>query len=93
VVYGGHTIGLALSHVVRALPNLVTVGGWRSCDHLAPVFEGDVLRSVVTVGEVLFASGPSAALVELHVETAAARVDTGERAQVLDWKLLGVMAP
>ena len=45
LVYGGHTIGLALAHVTRALPNLVTVVGWRSCDHLNPVFEGDVLHS------------------------------------------------
>src|SRR5581483_8295704 len=33
LVYGGHTIGIALSHVTRALPNLVTVAAWRSCEH------------------------------------------------------------
>ena len=37
------------AHVTRALPNLVTVAAWRSCDHLAPVFEGDVLHSTIEV--------------------------------------------
>jgi acyl dehydratase len=49
LVYGGHTIGLALAQLTRALPDLVTVVGWHSCDHLGPVHEGDVLRSVVAV--------------------------------------------
>lgn len=39
LVYGGHTIGLALSQASRALPNLVTVLGWKSCDHTGPVHE------------------------------------------------------
>jgi acyl dehydratase len=88
LVYGGHTIGIAFSHVTRALPNLVTVAGWRSCDHLAPVFEGDVLHSVVTVERV------HEGLVDLRVETAAARIDAGYdvRDAVLDWRLVGVMA-
>ncbi|MCW3063764.1 MAG: Acyl dehydratase-like protein [Solirubrobacterales bacterium] len=83
LVYGGHTIGVALAHATRALPNLVTVAGWRSCDHLAPVAEGDVLRSVVTV-EAVTSSGPGA-LVQLRVETRAAE-------PVLDWRLVAVMA-
>ena len=45
LVYGGHTIGLAAAHAARALPGLVTILAWHSCDHLAPVFEGDTLRS------------------------------------------------
>src|SRR5881398_3645805 len=49
LVYGGHTIGIACSHVTRALPNLAYVVAWRSCDHVGPVLEGDVLRSVVTL--------------------------------------------
>jgi Thiolase, N-terminal domain len=49
LVYGGHTIGIALSQAARALPGLVTVAGWHSCDHLAPVREGDPLRSSIEV--------------------------------------------
>lgn len=43
LVYGGHTIGLAQASLARLLPDMVTVVGWNSCDHLGPVFEGDVL--------------------------------------------------
>ena len=49
LVYGGHTIGLAFHHVCQVLPSLVTVAGWHGCDHLAPVHEGDLVTSVVTV--------------------------------------------
>lgn len=45
LVYGGHTIGLALAQAARLLPNLVTVLGWESCDHTGPVHEGDTLYS------------------------------------------------
>jgi acyl dehydratase len=92
LVYGGHTIGIACSHLTRALPNLVTVAGWRSCDHLAPVFEGDVLHSAVTVEGISRRDRADAALVELRVQTEAARAEHGAREAVLDWRLLGVMA-
>ena len=36
LVYGGHTIGLAPAQATRALPNLVTVVSWDSCDHTGP---------------------------------------------------------
>jgi acyl dehydratase len=49
LVYGGHTIALALSQVARALPQLVTVVGWEACDHVGPVHEGDTLRSRLEV--------------------------------------------
>jgi acyl dehydratase len=49
LVYGGHTIGLALSQTTRLLPNLVTVLGWESCDHTGPVHEGDTLHSELHV--------------------------------------------
>ena len=92
LVYGGHTIGIAFAHATRALPNLVTIVGWRSCDHLAPVFEGDVLRSVVTVeGIEPRAQDGGGALVDLRVETLAER-ESGARDAVLDWRFVGVMA-
>jgi acyl dehydratase len=49
LVYGGHTIGLALAQVSRLLPNLVTVLGWESCDHTGPVHEGETLYSELRV--------------------------------------------
>lgn len=49
LVYGGHTIGLALAQVTRALPNIATVLGWTSCDHVGPVREGDTLYSDIFV--------------------------------------------
>ncbi|OQZ89278.1 acyl dehydratase [Mycobacterium alsense] len=49
LVYGGHTIGLALAQASRLLPNLVTVLGWESCDHTGPVREGDTLYSELHV--------------------------------------------
>ena len=52
LVYGGHAIGLALSQAARALPSLVTVAAWHGCDHLAPVREGDTLRSAISIEQV-----------------------------------------
>lgn len=49
LVYGGHTIGLALAQACRLLPDLVTVLGWQSCDHTGPVYEGDTLYSELHV--------------------------------------------
>ncbi len=92
LVYGGHTIGIALAHITRALPNLVTVVAWRSCDHLNPVFEGDVLHSAVTVGQIARFGDHGGTLVDLHVETRADRVDGGGNDPVLDWRVVGVMA-
>ena len=43
LVYGGHTIGLAAAQASRLLPEIVTIVGWHSCEHLAPVHEGDTL--------------------------------------------------
>lgn len=49
LVYGGHTIGLALAQACRLLPDLVTVLGWQSCDHTGPVYEDDTLYSELHV--------------------------------------------
>lgn len=52
LVYGGHTIGLALAQASRLLPNLATVLGWQSCDHTGPVHEGDTLYSELHIESV-----------------------------------------
>jgi acyl dehydratase len=49
LVYGGHTIGLALAQASRLLPNLATVLAWESCDHTGPVHEDDTLVSELHV--------------------------------------------
>ena len=74
LVYGGHAIGIALAHACRALPGLVTVLAWRSCDHLGPVFEEDRLTSRV---EVLGVEGP---VVDLQI------VLSNDDGDVLDWR-------
>ncbi len=88
LAYGGHTIAVAAAQATRALPNLVTIVAWRSCDHTGPVFEGDVLATELTVVDThpLARGG----LVDLRAVTSA---DRGEGPEpVLDWRLLGQMA-
>jgi acyl dehydratase len=89
LVYGGHTIGLAASQAARALPNLVTIVAWHSCDHLAPVREGDTLRSSVELEQIdPLPSGGG--LVHLRSRVRADR--DGGAEDVLDWRFVGVMA-
>jgi acyl dehydratase len=52
LVYGGHTIGIALAQAYRAVPGLVTALAWKSCDHTGPVREGDTLVSTVTISDI-----------------------------------------
>lgn len=89
LVYGGHTIGIASSQLNRALPNLVTIVGWHSCDHLGPVFEGDTLHSEIEL-EALTPLASGGGLLDLRSRVRARRHD-GD-AEVLDWRLVGVMA-
>jgi acyl dehydratase len=85
LVYGGHTIGLACAQLCRALPELVTVLAWHSCDHLAPVFEGDTLRSRIELERLEpLAGGGGIAHLRVQSRTAAA--------EVLDWRLAAAMA-
>jgi len=88
LVYGGHTIALALSQATRALPSLVTVTGWDSCDHLAPVHEGDTLRSTVTVEQADYLPG-GGGLVRLR---SLVRADGTPPREVLDWRFVAVLA-
>jgi acyl dehydratase len=88
LVYGGHAIGLALSQATRALPSLVTVLGWHSCDHLAPVREGDTLRSTITVEQVEDLPD-GGGLVHLR---SVVRADGPDERDVLDWRYVAVLA-
>jgi acyl dehydratase len=95
LVYGGHAISTAAAQLVRALPNLVTLLAWRSCDHTAPVFEGDVLRSELDV-EAKHALPGGGGLVDfrarVHAERGPGSPDPGSEVLVLDWRAIGLMA-
>ncbi|MCU1483006.1 MAG: acyl dehydratase-like protein [Subtercola sp.] len=90
LVYGGHTIGLALHQATRALPALVTVAAWDKCDHTGPVHEGDRLSSTISV-EAVHALPTGGGLARLRVTVEAASAD-GSTASVLDWVFTVVMA-
>ena len=95
LVYGGYTISMASAQIVRALPNLVTLIGWRSCDHTEPVFEGDVLRTEFTI-DAKHTLPSGGGLVDLHTVVHATRGDQaptpGVDVAVLDWRVIGLMA-
>jgi 2-methylfumaryl-CoA hydratase len=92
LVYGGHVIFMAFAQVTRALPNLVTLCAWESCDHLAPVIENDRIRSEVQVLELIPLDSRSGSLLRLHVRSFAARGEPEQETQVLDWKLWALSA-
>jgi acyl dehydratase len=83
LVYGGHTIGLALAQATRVLPNLVTVLGWESCDHTGPVHEGDTLYSEVHVEAAVALDRGGGGLLRLRSLVHA--VGDPDR-PVLDWR-------
>ncbi|WP_093574072.1 acyl dehydratase [Amycolatopsis rubida] len=91
LVYGGHTIGLALAQVSRAIPNIVTVAGWDGCDHVGPVREGDSLASTVTVEstEPLVTGG---GLAWLRVEVDARAGPAGRLRPVLLWRCAVILS-
>ena len=84
LVYGGHTIGLAQASLARMMPGTATVVGWQSCDHLAPVYEEDVLAFHHTLlDERPVGDGRLRAV---RVEVDADR--GGEPIPVLDWRTI-----
>lgn len=90
LVYGGHTIGLALAQASRLLPNLATVLAWQSCDHTGPVHEGDTLYSDLHVEAARELPGGRGGVVSLRSEVFAATGDGAGRA-VLDWRFSALM--
>ncbi|MGQ0623993.1 MAG: acyl dehydratase [Sporichthyaceae bacterium] len=93
LVYGGHVIAIAFGHLTRLLPDLATVLAWHCCDHTGPTFEGDLLRTVITLDklEALNDGG----LVHFRARTRARSPGdlNDERAarDVLDWSAVGLM--
>ena len=92
LVYGGHTIAVAAAHASRAVPSMVTIVAWRSCEHLAPVFEGDILSTELTVGSTLMLDGTEATLADLRAVVRADRDPARPPDEVLDWRFLAVVA-
>lgn len=89
LVYGGHTIGLALNQTVRALPAMVTVGGWSGCDHVGPVHEDDTITSVISVqGLDPLPGGGGLA----HLRVTADAGPAGVARPVLYWTFSAVLA-
>lgn len=89
LVYGGHTIGLALAQACRMLPNLVTVLGWQSCDHTGPVHEDDTLYSELHIEQAEPLPDGRGGLLRLRSVVFA--VDSGDDRQVLDWRFTALM--
>jgi 2-methylfumaryl-CoA hydratase len=97
LIFGGQAIALALALAVRALPNMVTVLAWRGCDHLAPVFEGDMLGATLAI-EALRPLPGGGGLVDLRAivrserSADAQRLGQPKEADVLDWRFVALMA-
>ncbi|MFM8586337.1 MAG: MaoC family dehydratase [Gammaproteobacteria bacterium] len=92
LVFGGHTIFMGFAQITRGLPNLLTVLAWESCDHVAPVVEGDRLRTEFTVTDIESVGASGASLLRIDAECYSARGHPEEETRVLDWKFwaLGV---
>ena len=84
LVYGGHTIGLALAQATRLVPNLATVLGWQSCDHTGPVHEGDTLYSDLHIEAAEELPGDRGGVLSLRSLVYAA--GDGDDRPVLDWR-------
>jgi acyl dehydratase len=85
LVYGGHVMAIAFAQVTRALPDLLTMTAWISCDHTAPAFEGDRVRTEVTVEQVEAVSHGLTHLT-LRAIAFAARGEPETEIAVLDWR-------
>ena len=94
LVYGGHTISVAAAHATRALPALATVLAWVGCDHLAPVFEADLLRTVLHVERVdLLSTGGGIVRLRAVVSALSAAAPPAATPEpVLDWRFVALLA-
>ncbi len=89
LVYGGHVIGIAASQLTKVLPDLATILAWRSCDHLGPTFEGDLLHSEITLEELEPLS--DGGLLNVRILTSAVGDEDDEPRPVLEWRLSALM--
>jgi 2-methylfumaryl-CoA hydratase len=92
LVYGGQTISIAAAHSAWAIPALATIVAWRGCEHSAPVFEGDVLSTELSIASISSLEHADASLAELRAIVHADRGTGDPPEQVLDWAFVGVFA-
>lgn len=95
LVYGGHTIGLALAQATRLLPSIAAVLSWQSCEHTGPVYEGDTLYSDLTIEDALALPDDRGGVLSLRSQVYAvgnlavggsASSARGSDRPVLDWR-------
>ena len=95
LVYGGHTLGIAAAQLSRVLPELAAILAWYRCDHLAPVFEEDILGSAISIQEVQQTPRGRLAKIQLEVfaEGAADTItqEAPPKRRVLDWHLVALL--
>lgn len=84
LVFGGHTIFTCFAQITRALPNLLTLLAWENCDHVAPVLEGDRLRTEFEILERVAVSN-GGCLLRIKARCHAARGTPETETLVLDW--------
>lgn len=89
LVYGGHVVALAQAALTRQTDPL-TVIGWRSCDHLAPTFEDELLQVSIRLEDTL---GLSAGAVQGYRVRASVKGSDGSSRDVLDWRPVVFTAP
>ena len=95
LVYGGHTISMAAAQILRAFPGMLSILGWHHCDHTGPVFEADILSTMVRAKSVE-ALDTGGGIAHLHVTVDAERSpdapEPGSTVNVLDWELAALFA-
>jgi 2-methylfumaryl-CoA hydratase len=93
LVYGGHTISTCFAQLTRALPQMAMLLSWERCDHLAPVIEGDRLRSEFTIVEA--SPRGRVEVLTVRAQCFAARGEPETESAVLDWmfSVLNAVSP
>ena len=86
LVYGGHTISMACGQISRAIPGIVAIPAWHSCVHTAPVLEGYMLRTEVSVvRKIPLSDGSGICTLRALTFASADSGDSDQDKQVLDW--------
>ena len=91
LVYGGHTISVAAAHATRVIEAIATIVAWERADHLAAVFEGDVLRTGLSVVQTT-PLDTGGGLASLRAVVSAVRGDSAAPEPVLDWGFVALVA-
>jgi acyl dehydratase len=91
LVYGGHTVAIALAQAARVVATMVYVVGWLDCVHVAPVREGDTLWSTVTI-EALTPRATGGSTVDIRSQVQARPQGGAGGGLVLDWRFTALVA-